>query len=78
METEESRVESIFSTALEIEAPEERTAYLNKACEKDDRLRRRVEKLLDAHPKLGSFIQGNAAEFVGTVDMPPVVDVKAV
>ncbi len=72
METGESRVESIFFAALQKESPEERAAYLDEACAGDEDLRRRVEALLGAHPRLGSFLKGHAAELVATEDMPPV------
>lgn len=68
MEINESKAEAIFFAAIEIEPLEERSAYLDDACESDEELRRRVDRLLAAQPKLGSFIQGNAAEFAGTVD----------
>ena len=66
MTTEESRVEAIFFAALEMQSPEELAAYLNEACGDDESLRQRVEALLNARPKLGSFLQGQAAEMVTT------------
>ena len=52
-----SSVESIFLAALEKKSPEERAAYLDQACAGDEGLRRRVERLLDAHPKVGGFLE---------------------
>ena len=66
MTTEESRIEAIFFAALEMQSPEELAAYLRDACQEDESLRQRVEALLNARPKLGSFLQGQAAEMVTT------------
>jgi serine/threonine protein kinase len=58
--------ESIFFAALEKTNPAERAAYLDEACHGDSDLRRRVERLLEAHPQVGNFLQqpmaGNLAE----------------
>jgi eukaryotic-like serine/threonine-protein kinase len=66
MANKESNVEAIFFSAIEIKSPEDLTAYLNQACGEDESLRQRVEALLNARPKLGSFLQGQAAEMVIT------------
>lgn len=55
-----SIIEDIFLAALEKGAPEERAAFLSAACKDDQDLRRRVERLLAAHPKAGSFLEGPA------------------
>src|SRR5579871_3376614 len=55
--TEQSPAEVIFFAALEKGTPEERAAYLNAACGDDSDLRRRVERLLAAHPQVGSFLE---------------------
>jgi hypothetical protein len=55
-----SVVEDLFLAALEKAAPEERAAFLNAACKDDSDLRRRVERLLEAHPKAGGFLDGPA------------------
>jgi serine/threonine protein kinase/tetratricopeptide (TPR) repeat protein len=47
---EPSRVEEIFSAALEKRSPEERAAFLDDACRDEPELRQRVEKLLAAKP----------------------------
>ncbi len=52
-----SRVEEIFIAALEKGSPQERTAYLDSACQGDPDLRRHVERLLEAHPKAGGFLE---------------------
>ena len=55
-----SVVEDIFLAALEKGTPEERAAFLNAACKDDVDLRRRVERLLKAHPRAGGFLEGPA------------------
>src|SRR5215813_6621221 len=57
-----SSAESIFVAALEKANPAERTAYLDQACHGDSDLRRQVERLLEAHPQVGSFLQQPMAE----------------
>src|SRR2546421_10438789 len=49
MPPELSRVEAIFNDALEIPAPQERAAFLDRACSGDEDLRQRVEALLAEH-----------------------------
>lgn len=52
-----SLVEDLFLAALEKGTAEERAAYLEDACKDDPDLRRRVERLLEAHPKAGRFLE---------------------
>jgi serine/threonine protein kinase len=59
--TEQSPAEAIFFAALEKGTDEERVVYLNAACGDDDNLRRRVERLLAAHPQVGSFMEPSAS-----------------
>ena len=54
-------IDEIFFAAMERESPEARAAYLNEVCGSDLDLRRRVERLLDAQPKMGSFLDSPAA-----------------
>jgi len=55
----------IFMSALEIDSPKERGAYLDKACGEDTALRQRVDTLLDSHAKSGSLLEHPA---VGVAD----------
>jgi hypothetical protein len=57
-----SAVEALFFAALEQGTAAERTAYLDSACGDDAELRRRVEKLLNAHPRVGDFLKKPALE----------------
>jgi hypothetical protein len=59
-----SSAESIFFAALGKNSPAKRAAYLDEACQGDADLRRRVERLLEAHPQVGSFLEQPLAENV--------------
>ncbi len=60
-------IDVIFLAALERISPEERAAYLDDACGQDVELRKRVERLLNAHPKAaGSFLESPPAELKRT------------
>src|SRR4051812_9380479 len=48
--------ESIFFKALEQPTPADRERYLDEACRGDGELRRRVERLLSAHPHVGGVM----------------------
>jgi eukaryotic-like serine/threonine-protein kinase len=54
------RVNDLFQSALEREAPE-RSAFLAEACGSDDGLRAEVESLIVAHHAAGSFLDRAAA-----------------
>jgi serine/threonine protein kinase len=72
MTTEQSPAEVIFFAALEKGTPEERIAYLDAACDDDSNLRRRVERLLAAHPQVGSFLEPPAREEVTAAKAPTI------
>src|SRR5262245_62992813 len=48
--------DDIFCDALELASPAERAAYLDRACGGDADLRRRVERLLEAHAEAEGFL----------------------
>jgi Tol biopolymer transport system component len=50
---------SVLGEAVEYRSPEERAAFLDKACAGDPDRRARVEELLRAHQAAGNFLQGN-------------------
>ncbi len=52
-----SAAEAVFFAALAKVDPAERAAYLSEACGSDAELRRQVDRLLAAHPQVGSFLQ---------------------
>ena len=68
--------ESIFFTALEKETPEARTVYLDEACKGDAKMRRYIERMLNAHPKLDGFLQQSpdprVDEGPATLAPPPI------
>ena len=55
--TEMSPAETVFFAALAKVDPAERAAYLDEACGADTDLRRCVDRLLAAHPQVGSFLR---------------------
>ena len=70
-----SQVEALFFAALEKNDEAERAALLESACADDAELRRQVEKLLNAHPKMGEFLKTPAMEQMGAAsDAPPPDD----
>ena len=70
--TEQSPAEAIFFAALEKGTAEERVAYLDAACGDDSNLRQRVERLLAAHPQVGSFLEPPAQRDVGAAEAPTI------
>ena len=60
--TDLSAVESIYFAALERKSPEDRAAYLDRACGPDPDVRRQVERLLAAEPRVGDFLQPAPAD----------------
>src|SRR5262245_51681320 len=60
----------IFIEAMQRPDPADRRAYLELACGGDDRLRRRVENLLDAFDQAGSFLREPTVTPIATVDHP--------
>ncbi|MCS7471631.1 serine/threonine protein kinase [Stieleria sp. ICT_E10.1] len=50
-------IEDLFAELIELSSPESREAYLSEVCGDDNQLRRRLEKLLAANQKAGSFLQ---------------------
>ena len=60
----------LFATALEIDAPDERSAYLDRACGGDDALRARIEALLRAHQQAGSFLRASPLAGSLTQEVP--------
>src|SRR5262245_18807307 len=57
MAVDAQAAKSIFLAAADIAVPEERAAYLQRACGTDAALRGRVEELLNAHFRSGPFLQ---------------------
>jgi hypothetical protein len=69
--TPSSSAESIFLAAVEKTSAAERAAYLDEACHGESDLRRRVERLLEAHSQIGNFLeQAVAAKPAGDRPVP--------
>jgi serine/threonine protein kinase/tetratricopeptide (TPR) repeat protein len=62
--SKDSSLNSVFCAALEIASPDERVAYLDRACAHDPQLRSRVQQLLDAHFQAGSFMEAPATDLL--------------
>jgi len=65
-----SPLEAIFFAALEKGSPAERASYLDEACGDDCGLRERIERMLTAQAKAGSFLEVPAGEIDRTTDQP--------
>jgi tetratricopeptide (TPR) repeat protein len=61
MTRDDPSLDTIFAGAIEIASGEERTAFVARACGTDEELRRRVERLVDAHFQAGSFLESPPA-----------------
>jgi serine/threonine protein kinase/tetratricopeptide (TPR) repeat protein len=61
----------IFDTAVELESPAERAAYLEQACGQDAQLREEVEQLLQHDRAAGSFLESPASDLDATADSCP-------
>jgi hypothetical protein len=68
-----SRVEAIFLGALEKGDPDECAAYLDHACRGEGETRRQVERLLQAHPKAGRYLElpDANADATRSIDLGP-------
>ncbi|MFM7058872.1 MAG: WD40 repeat domain-containing serine/threonine protein kinase [Planctomycetota bacterium] len=55
-----TQVEAIYLAAIERSDPVDQAAYLESACSGDAELRRRVDALLAAHPRVGRFLEPHA------------------
>jgi serine/threonine protein kinase/tetratricopeptide (TPR) repeat protein len=69
MHADPERIQSIFLAAIETADPADRAALLARECGDDAELRQRVEVLLQAHDRSGSFLDKPVVEPV-TTDAP--------
>src|SRR5262245_61934545 len=65
-------LETVFSAALAMQSPEERAAYLEQACAGNEDLRRSAERLLNAYPVVGRFLEPPSAD--KATDSPPITE----
>ena len=68
MAHDDTSFDSIFCGAIEIASAEERAAFIARACGPDEELRRRVERLVDAHFQAGSFLEPPPASPTVSID----------
>src|SRR6516225_4845905 len=69
MDSAKAEPEDIFCDALELASSAERAAYLDRACGDDADLRRRVQRLLEAHAAADSFLAAGPAVAAATTDL---------
>ncbi|MFV2070990.1 MAG: tetratricopeptide repeat protein, partial [Pirellulales bacterium] len=74
MKVNSAKAKTIFLEAVEQHAPSEWSTFLDQACGKDADLRRQVEILLDAHARMGTFLEQGAIHPEATVDTAPVTE----
>ena len=68
MDHDDTSFDSIFCGAIEIASAEERAAFIARACGPDEELRRRVERLVEAHFQAGTFLESPPASPTDSVD----------
>ena len=68
-----SPLEAIFFAALQM-APNQRAAYLDRACGGDHALRQKVERMLAAQPEVHTFLEKPAAGIDGSAGLPPIAE----
>ena len=74
MTHDDTSLDSIFCGAIEIASSEERAAFIAGACGCDDELRRRVQRLIDAHFQAGNFFESPPASATPTVGSAPATE----
>src|SRR5262245_30756572 len=68
MDSARAEPDDLFCDALELASAADRAAYLDRACGDDADLRRRVERLLEAHAEAESFLAAGPAVAAATTD----------
>jgi len=74
MAEESKDIKVIFSEAIVRENPEERKAYLDKACQGAQKLRSEIEELLVARAEASDFLEPHAFEASATLDNDPSIE----
>src|SRR5262245_26920833 len=59
-----AELETLFLAALDTKSPDERAAFLDRACADQPGARRDLEQMLAAHARLGDFLDQPAAAFL--------------
>ncbi len=68
MPTDQMSVKAIFDQAVEIDEPEARRVFLDRACKGEPEIRRKLDALLQAYVDAGSFLQKPALDVEITDD----------
>ncbi len=68
MKPNQPNIDSIYLTAKELPSLEERSAFLDQACDGKIELRNRIERMLAAQSNVGSFLESPAPELNLTVE----------
>jgi serine/threonine-protein kinase len=66
-------IDAIFSSAIEIDSPEERNLYVHQACDDDEQLRGQVQRLLHAHFHGGKILDSPINNLIATIN-PPIAE----
>jgi eukaryotic-like serine/threonine-protein kinase len=61
VENAQLEIDAIFAAAIELDSPDERSAYVASACAGDEPMRQRVEDLVDAYFRAGKFLESRPA-----------------
>jgi eukaryotic-like serine/threonine-protein kinase len=70
------KVKAIFAEAAAMDSAEAQAAYLDRACGGDALFREKVESLLTARGKLGSFLEGPLFQHQNSADSPPLIGTR--
>ena len=70
MAPDKPNLDTILCAAVELASAEDRAAYIARACGADHALQQRVEKLVAAHFRAGSFLESPAVSVADTVVVP--------
>jgi hypothetical protein len=74
MNATHDRAKSIFLSAAEIAAPDERQKFVESECQNDEALRREVDELLRHQQALGSFLELPSHELERTTFEPQIAE----
>ena len=66
--------EAIFKLAAAIPAGDTRGQYLEQVCGHDERLRQRIERLLQAHDEAPQFLESSVTGLAATLQLPPAIE----
>jgi serine/threonine protein kinase len=70
MSADPLKARAIFLEAVEKQAPDQWSAFLDEACGQDKELRLRVDVLLQGHAQANSLLDAPGSNFVATIDEP--------